>query len=106
MILTNFINFLTIIVIFLTNIIVKNKIICYNMIIKRKGLHKGEMKNDNKKIIITDSMVARAVIIGVLCYGSGYFIGTCLAGEDIAITTYLPIIGGVALLLSIFKKEN
>ncbi len=76
------------------------------MIIKRKGLHKGEMKNDNKKIIITGSMVARAVIIGVLCYGSGYFIGTCLAGEDIAITTYLPIIDGVALLLSIFKKEN
>lgn len=76
------------------------------MIIKRKGLHKGEMKNDNKKIIVTGSMVARAVIIGVLCYGSGYFIGTCLAGKDIAITTYLPMIGGVALLLSVFKKED
>lgn len=64
------------------------------------------MKNDNKKIIVTGSMVARAVIIGVLCYGSGYFIGTCLAGKDIAITTYLPMIAGVALLLSVFKKED
>lgn len=64
------------------------------------------MKNDNKKIIVTGSMVARAVIIGVLCYGSGYFIGPCLAGKDIAITTYLPMIGGVALLLSVFKKED